>query len=76
VWRGDPNGERFSVFYLRDGRVQAVLAVNDGRTIRVSRELISRRVPVSPDALADEASDLRELARSTSSPGEVGPDGE
>jgi 3-phenylpropionate/trans-cinnamate dioxygenase ferredoxin reductase component len=65
VWRGDRESGRFSVFYLKEGRVEAVLAVNDGRTIRLSRDLISKRVPVSPDALAAESTDLRELARPT-----------
>jgi 3-phenylpropionate/trans-cinnamate dioxygenase ferredoxin reductase subunit len=69
VWRGNRDGGRFSVFYLQEGRVEAVLAVNDGRTIRFSRELISQRVAVAPEALEDESSDLRELARS-GSPGE------
>jgi 3-phenylpropionate/trans-cinnamate dioxygenase ferredoxin reductase component len=64
VWRGDRDSERFSVFYLLDGRVEAVLAVNDARTIRAARELIARRVTVSPEALADESTDLRDLARS------------
>jgi 3-phenylpropionate/trans-cinnamate dioxygenase ferredoxin reductase subunit len=63
VWRGDRDGDRFSVFYLQDGRVKAVLAYNEGRTIRFSRDLISRQVPVSPAALAAETTDLRELAR-------------
>jgi 3-phenylpropionate/trans-cinnamate dioxygenase ferredoxin reductase component len=63
VWRGDRGGGRFSVFYLKDGRIEAVLAVNDGRTIRYSRELISRRLRVPAEALADETSDLRQLAR-------------
>ena len=62
VWRGDRDGDRFSVFYLQDGRVQAVLAVNEAKTIRLSRELISRQVTVAPDALAAETSDLRALA--------------
>jgi 3-phenylpropionate/trans-cinnamate dioxygenase ferredoxin reductase component len=63
VWRGDRNGERFSVFYLQDGRVQAVLAVNEAKTIRLSRELISRQVTVAPEVLAAETSDLKELVR-------------
>jgi 3-phenylpropionate/trans-cinnamate dioxygenase ferredoxin reductase component len=63
VWRGDRHGERFSVFYLQGGRVQAVLAVNEAKTIRLSRELISRQVPVAAEALAAETSDLKELAR-------------
>lgn len=63
AWRGDRDGGRFAVFYLKDGRIEAVLAMNDGRTIRNSRELIRRRVAVSADALSAETTDLRELAR-------------
>ena len=63
VWRGDPESERFSVFYLKGGVVDAVLSVNDGRTGRHSRELIRRRVRVAPRVLSDLTSDLRELAR-------------
>jgi 3-phenylpropionate/trans-cinnamate dioxygenase ferredoxin reductase subunit len=66
VWRGDPEGEKFSVFYLREGLVEAVLALNEARTIRFTRELIASRAPVDPDALADESTDLRELARQAS----------
>jgi 3-phenylpropionate/trans-cinnamate dioxygenase ferredoxin reductase subunit len=66
VWRGDRDGGRFSVFYLKDERVEAVLAFNDARTIRPSRDLIGRRARFSPEALADESSDLRELASSAS----------
>jgi 3-phenylpropionate/trans-cinnamate dioxygenase ferredoxin reductase component len=32
IWRGDREGRTFSVFYLRDGRVQAVLSMNDKKT--------------------------------------------
>jgi 3-phenylpropionate/trans-cinnamate dioxygenase ferredoxin reductase subunit len=63
VWRGDPESERFSVFYLKGGVVEAVLSVNDGRTGRHSRELIRRRLRVDPGVLSDPTSDLRELAR-------------
>jgi len=62
VWRGEPESEQFSVFYLKDGVIDAVLSVNDGRTGRRSRELIRRRLPVDPRALADVETDLRELA--------------
>ncbi len=63
VWRGDPEGGRFSVFYLKDGRIEAVLAFNDGRTIRFSRDLIRRRALVSADELSAGTTDLRELGR-------------
>ena len=63
VWRGDRDSDRFSVFYLQEGLIEAVLAVNDARTIRFSRELIRRRRPVDPALLGSESADLRELAR-------------
>jgi 3-phenylpropionate/trans-cinnamate dioxygenase ferredoxin reductase component len=62
VWRGDRRTGRFSVFYLKDGLIEAVLAVNDGRTIRFSRELIRRRAPVPAGELASESSDLRAMS--------------
>jgi 3-phenylpropionate/trans-cinnamate dioxygenase ferredoxin reductase subunit len=63
VWRGNPEEERFSVFYLKGGVVEAVLSINDGGTGRRSRELIRRRLRVDPDALSDLSTDLRELAK-------------
>jgi len=63
AWRGDLDGGRFSVFYLKEGRVEAVLAVNDARTIRFTRDLIRRRTPVTAESLSAESTDLRELAR-------------
>jgi 3-phenylpropionate/trans-cinnamate dioxygenase ferredoxin reductase component len=63
VRRGDLDGDRFSIFYLKDGLIEAVLAMNDARTIRLSRELIRRRRPVDAAGLASESADLRELAR-------------
>jgi 3-phenylpropionate/trans-cinnamate dioxygenase ferredoxin reductase subunit len=63
VRRGAEGERKVSTFYLREGRVDAVLALNDARSVRFGRELIGRRVPVSPDALADESTDLRDLAR-------------
>ncbi|MBO0686931.1 MAG: NAD(P)/FAD-dependent oxidoreductase, partial [Candidatus Dormibacteraeota bacterium] len=64
VWRGDTGSGHFSVFYLKDERLEAVLAVNDARTIRLSRDLIRQRPRLSAYALLDETADLRELARS------------
>lgn len=62
VWRGDPSGTAFSVFYLRDGVVEAMLAVNQPRSIRFGRDLIRRRSAVDAERLADEGVDLKELA--------------
>jgi 3-phenylpropionate/trans-cinnamate dioxygenase ferredoxin reductase subunit len=62
VWRGDPTTRTFSVFYLRERRVNAVLSMNDKETgetgallIESRREIDDERILVDPDA------DLRDL---------------
>jgi 3-phenylpropionate/trans-cinnamate dioxygenase ferredoxin reductase subunit len=62
VVRGALASEKFSVFYMSQGVVDAVLSVNDGRSGRFSRPLISGRTPVDPAVLADPEGDLRALA--------------
>ena len=61
VWRGDRAGLKFSVFYLRDGLIEAVLSMNDSKTNEVGGKLIEARRPVSESALADPNVDLTEL---------------
>jgi 3-phenylpropionate/trans-cinnamate dioxygenase ferredoxin reductase subunit len=61
VWRGDRAGLSFSVFYLRDGLIDAVLSMNDSKTNEVGGRLIETRRPVSEAALADTGTDLGEL---------------
>jgi 3-phenylpropionate/trans-cinnamate dioxygenase ferredoxin reductase subunit len=62
VWRGDPEQRIFSVFYLREGRVDAVLSMNDKETGETGALLIeSRREIDDESALADLDSDLRDL---------------
>jgi 3-phenylpropionate/trans-cinnamate dioxygenase ferredoxin reductase subunit len=61
VWRGDRLGLAFSVFYLRDGRVEAVLSMNDSKTNEVGGKLIESRRPVEEAALASGDVDLAEL---------------
>ncbi|HEY3195264.1 MAG TPA: FAD-dependent oxidoreductase [Candidatus Dormibacteraeota bacterium] len=61
IWRGDRAGLRFSVFYLREGRVNAVLSMNDKETNEVGGKLIEGRRVVDPGALADESVDLAGL---------------
>jgi 3-phenylpropionate/trans-cinnamate dioxygenase ferredoxin reductase subunit len=61
VWRGDRVGLSFSVFYLRDGLIDAVLSMNDSKTNEVGGKLIEGRRPVSESALADMSIDLAEL---------------
>jgi len=61
VWRGDREGLSFSVFYLRDGLVDAVLSMNDSKTNELGGKLIEGRRPVSVLALGDPAVDLAGL---------------
>jgi 3-phenylpropionate/trans-cinnamate dioxygenase ferredoxin reductase subunit len=61
VWRGDREGDRYSVFYLRDGVVEAALCVNDSDTRRAARTLIAARAQPDTAGLADPTSDLKQL---------------
>lgn len=61
VWRGDRAGRRFSVFYLRDGRVEAVLSMNDSESNEAGGKLIESRRKVDRKALEDSGSNVGEL---------------
>lgn len=62
VWRGDRDALSFSVFYLRDGLVDAVLSMNDASANEAGGALIQSRRRVDAAALADPAVDLAQLA--------------
>jgi 3-phenylpropionate/trans-cinnamate dioxygenase ferredoxin reductase subunit len=61
VWRGDRESLSFTVFYLRDGLVEGVLSMNDGKTNELGGKLIEARRPVDPSALARSDVDLAAL---------------
>jgi 3-phenylpropionate/trans-cinnamate dioxygenase ferredoxin reductase subunit len=61
VWRGDRDGLSFSVFYLREGLIDAVLSMNDSKTNELGGKLIEGRRPVNESALANLSVDLAEL---------------
>jgi 3-phenylpropionate/trans-cinnamate dioxygenase ferredoxin reductase component len=61
VWRGDRDGFDFSAFYLRDGVLVGVVAVNRGREVRAAVRLIESRAVVAPEELADQSVDLRKI---------------
>lgn len=63
VMRGDPATNQYSIFYMRDGFIDAVLSVNDGKTGRFSRPLISNRTQVPPEVVADPHTDMRALGQ-------------
>ena len=62
VWRGDKAGLQFSVFYIRDGLIKAVLSMNDAKVNELGGKLIEARAPVDEKKLADPGVDLSELA--------------
>lgn len=61
VLRGSPDGDEFAVFYLRDGRLIAVDAINDPRAFMAGKKLVAQRYEVDPARLADPATDLKSL---------------
>ncbi|HET9780368.1 MAG TPA: FAD-dependent oxidoreductase [Candidatus Dormibacteraeota bacterium] len=61
VWRGDRDGLKFTVFYVRNGVVEAVLSMNDSKTNEAGGRLIESRAHVDPKALEDQGVDLLEL---------------
>jgi 3-phenylpropionate/trans-cinnamate dioxygenase ferredoxin reductase subunit len=63
VLRGDAAARRFSAYSLADGRLQAAAGVNQPRDVRAAMRLIAAGGEVDPDRLADEDTDLRQLAR-------------
>jgi 3-phenylpropionate/trans-cinnamate dioxygenase ferredoxin reductase subunit len=60
--RGDPKSAHFAVFHLKEGRVQAVEAVNAAPEFMAGKQLIASRRPVARDRLADPAVSMKEVA--------------
>jgi 3-phenylpropionate/trans-cinnamate dioxygenase ferredoxin reductase subunit len=67
VWRGDRDARTFSVFYVREGLIDAVLSMNDSKTNELGGKLIESRRPVSEKALADMSVDLADLVPTAAS---------
>ena len=63
ILRGDPLANSFAAFYLRDGNLQAVDAVNSPKEFMLGKRLVMQRAVPSPEQLADPAVDLAELLR-------------
>ena len=62
VVRGSIDEFTFCAFFLRSGVVRGVFAVDRGDEVLTSKELITRKVRVSPEMLADPDTDLVEFA--------------
>ncbi|MFD3934551.1 NAD(P)/FAD-dependent oxidoreductase [Streptomyces sp. NPDC058611] len=63
LWRGDPAAPAWSVCWLRDGALVAVLAVGRPRDLAQGRRLIESGTVLDPDRVADPAVPLKSTAR-------------
>ncbi|MFD9354176.1 NAD(P)/FAD-dependent oxidoreductase [Streptomyces sp. NPDC060031] len=59
LWRGDPAEPTWSVCWVRDGALVAVLAVGRPRDLAQGRKLIGSATPVDPAKVADPAVPLK-----------------
>src|SRR5688572_15457986 len=62
IVRGRLDGGSFAAFYMNDGLIDAVVAVNSARDVRRTMPLIKARRPIDRERLRDETVDLRSLA--------------
>ncbi|MBM7171378.1 oxidoreductase [Streptomyces sp. G44] len=62
VWRGDPGGMAWSVCWLRDGALAAVLAVGRPRDLAQGRKLIEAGTRLDPVSAADPSVPLKKAA--------------
>jgi 3-phenylpropionate/trans-cinnamate dioxygenase ferredoxin reductase subunit len=69
VIRGSLEQRSFVAFYLNQGRVDAVVALNRGKHLRRAMPLIRSRALINPERLKDEDVDLRSLAPADASGG-------
>jgi len=66
VTRGDPATRAFAVFYLKEGRVLAVDAVNAGPEFIVGKKLAASAVRVAPAVLADKSISMKDIGAKAS----------
>ncbi len=62
LWRGDPAGVSWSVCWLRDGVLTALLAVGRPRDLAQGRRLIERAARLDPERAADPSVPLKSAA--------------
>ncbi|HVY65768.1 MAG TPA: FAD-dependent oxidoreductase [Gammaproteobacteria bacterium] len=62
VLRGDPAARSFAAFYLRDGALLAVDAVNNAREFAHAKKLVAARARLAPEILRDASVDLGAVA--------------
>jgi 3-phenylpropionate/trans-cinnamate dioxygenase ferredoxin reductase subunit len=62
VLRGEPSTRSFAAFYLAQGDLLAVDAVNSPREFAAGKKLVASRARIAPDVLRDQNVDLVALA--------------
>jgi len=67
VWRGDVAERKFSVFYLREGRLAGALCAGRPKDFRAAKKLLADGSPIDLDVLMDSDADLLKYAKSVSS---------
>jgi NADPH-dependent 2,4-dienoyl-CoA reductase/sulfur reductase-like enzyme len=65
VWRGDPAGAAWTVCWLREGRLVALLAVGRPRDLAQGRRLIESGTPMNQDLLSDPGCPLKAATAAT-----------
>ena len=59
--RGDPQSHAFAVFYLKEGRVIAVDAVNSAPEFIVGKKLVASQARVAPGELVDKSISMKDI---------------
>lgn len=67
VVRGDPAGRSFAVFYLKEGRLLAVDAVNSAPEFIVGKKLVAASAKVAPAELVDKSISMKDIGARASS---------
>ncbi|MHA5048528.1 NAD(P)/FAD-dependent oxidoreductase [Streptomyces sp. SD15] len=60
IWRGDPSGAGWTVCWLREARLVALLAVGRPRDLAQGRRLIEAGTPMNPELLPDPSRPLKD----------------
>jgi 3-phenylpropionate/trans-cinnamate dioxygenase ferredoxin reductase subunit len=67
VVRGDPGARAFAVFYLKEGRLIAVDAVNSAPEYIVGKKLVAAKAKVAPAELVDKSISMKDIGARASS---------
>lgn len=67
VVRGDPASRAFAVFYLKEGRLIAVDAVNSAPEYLVGKKLVAAKAKVAPGELVDKSISMKDIGARASS---------